>query len=94
MDGRIEIHDDVLMQQTLVKQKELDVKNAVQSQGSMTRTINRTVTGKFNKNINATQLDDDFERSQLPQQKILQRPQIQLKEPPKVLSKDDKLGDL
>lgn len=31
MDGRIEIHDDVLMQQTLVKQKELDVKNAVQS---------------------------------------------------------------
>lgn len=54
VDGRIEIHDDVLMQQTLVKQKELDVKNAVQSQGSMTRTINRTVTGKFNKNINAT----------------------------------------
>ena len=32
----------------------------------MTRTINKTVTGKFNKNINATQLDDDFERSQLP----------------------------
>jgi len=51
----------------------LDVVNAVsRAQGAEQLTINRRTNGKFNKGLNATQVENDLERTQLPQQKILQ----------------------